>query len=328
MTMPDTVYASLTPPPTPSQGTISPLSDLLAPRRTWRGMIASSHARLADTITPYRAHIEHLAGSVFPTALGRTPNPGELLWATEAIRLLQHAEQSLAVGRSELGWKCFHEAQRMEIRGLGILANEGEKGLLRGRAVSIALEGDAKLHSWRKQTVKDLLGVPGNLRAEATVSDVTESHLILTDAFANNYHLMRVRKWQVALLAAIAIAALVTWWGAVGPSFLTQRVTGGATPLFPAGLLPSVLLFGVIGAAVSGMVALVRSRPTSIPGQLTVWTGTMARVVVGAVAALIIFLALESTVLDGADSRLILLQSFVAGFSERVLSAAVEKAGG
>ncbi|HSK17782.1 MAG TPA: hypothetical protein VK912_01480 [Longimicrobiales bacterium] len=54
----------------------------------------------------------------------------------------------------------------------------------------------------------------------------------------------------------------------------------------------------------------------------------MARIVVAGIAALVIFLALESTVLEGADSRLILLQSFVAGFSERLLSAAVKNAGG
>lgn len=302
-------------------------------RKDWRSFVFMSHSRLADALPSYRSRMERLIASTCETVLKGAPAAPECNWAVHGLRLVDCAEESLRVGRAELGWKCLHEAERMELHGLSLLASRGVTEPLRVRGRSIAFEAGRKLRGWRKATVEDLLAPGKDPEWVPDVCRLTESHYILTESFANTYHVLRAQRWQVGVLAATAMAALGTWWFGVGPAVLSARiaaaseVTAGVSR-FPVGLLPSVVLFGIIGATVSGMAALIRTEPDTIPKQLTAWTGSMARIVVGAIAALVIFLALESTVLEGADSRLILLQSFVAGFSERLLSAAVKNAGG
>lgn len=301
-------------------------------KRSLRSFVWLSHARLENHLPAYRRKLERLIASLCPDVLvnpaGGSP---ECRWAMHALGLLDCAEEALDSGRAELGWRCLHEAERMELHGLALLAQRGDSEPLRVRGRSIAFEAAKKLKGWRKQTVEKLLSDAESPQWTPHVSGLTESHYILTDSFANTYQMLRSRRWQVGVLAGVAIAALLTWWLGIGTEVLNTPVASGLSPgaaRFPSELLASIVLFGVIGAAVSGIAGLTRKEPETIPSQLTAWTGSLARVVVGAVAALVIFLALESTVLDGADSRLILLQSFVAGFSERLLSAAVDKAGG
>jgi hypothetical protein len=301
-------------------------------KRSLRSLVWLTHARLENHLPAYRRRLERLIAGLCPDMLvspaGCQP---ECRWAVHALDLLDCAEEALDSGRAELGWRCLHEAERMELHGLALLAQRGDSEPLRVRGQSIAFEAGKKLKGWRKQTVEKLLGDAGNPQWTPHVCNLTESHHILTEGFANTYQMLRSQRRQVGVLAGVAIAGLLTWWIGIGTAMLSSPVGSGAVPgvaRFPAELLASILLFGVIGAAISGIASLTRKEPETIPSQLTAWTGSLARVVVGAVAALVIFLALESTVLDGADSRLILLQSFVAGFSERLLSAAVDKAGG
>lgn len=306
----------------------------LLPKRSWRAFVFMSHSRLSDLLPAYRSRLERLIASTCASALVADPVPPECNWAVHARRLVDCAEEALRTGRTDLGWKCLHEAERMELHGLNMLAASGETEPLRVRGRSIALEARKKLRGWRKATVRDLLRQGKDPQWVPDVCRLTESHHILTESFANTYHIMRAQRWQVAILAGAAIAALLTWWLGVGTGVLSGPITaasteGGVTALGSAdGLLPSILLFGVLGATVSSIISLVRTEPETIPKQLMAWTGSMARIVIGAIAALVVFLALESTVLAGADSRLILLQAFVAGFSERLLSAAVKNAGG
>jgi hypothetical protein len=242
--------------------------------------------------------------------------------------LVEHARKAVDVGRTELGWKCLHEAQRMEVYGLRKLAKGGDRSALEARARSIALEGERKLKGWRKSTVKQLLGGPDSLKPDVHAAEITESHLILTESFSNVYIKMRSQRWQVVILAIIATALLGSWWVWVGPGILASTLLSDPTASFGNQLLATILAFGGIGAAISGIISLARKPPATIPEQLANWTVTLARVIVGAVAALVVFVALESTLLANAGGGHILLQSFVAGFSERLLSAAVESAGG
>lgn len=298
-------------------------------KRSFRSLVWISHARLENYLPAYRRRLELLVAGLCPDAL--VSPGGECRWAVHALGLLDCAEEALDSGRADLAWRCLHEAERMELHGLALLAQHGDSEPLRVRGRSIAFEAGQKLKGWRRQTVEKLLGDAGSPQWTPHVCSLTESHHILTESFANTYQMLRSQRWQVGVLAGVAIAALLTWWIGIGTEMLSSPVGSGTAPgaaRFSTELLASIILFGVIGAAVSGIASLTRKEPETIPSQLTAWTGSLARVVVGAVAALVIFLALESTILDGADSRLIVLQSFVAGFSERLLSATVDKAGG
>jgi hypothetical protein len=293
------------------------------PKRKWPNFYPSNRARLEDSLTPYRSYLNRLIASTCPAALVQTVEQGECSWASHARMLLDHAAKAVEVGRTELAWKCFHEAQRMEIYGLQQLAARGDAEPLRSRANYIANEAHQKLRGWRKETVKRLLGSPESPRDDFTVAQITESHLILTESFANTYHKLRAQRWQVGLLSAVAIVALVTWLALGG----FQLLAANAAATLPRVLLGSIVLFGVLGAAISGILSLVRSESGTIPQQLVAWTGTLARLVVGAVAALIVFLTIDKIVGQPVAPRLILLQSFAAGFSERLLTAAVDKVG-
>ena len=296
--------------------------ELRDPKRQLHHFYPSNRGRLEDSLFPYRKYLYQLIATTCPPAPVSTVEQGECSWASHAKTLVDHAEKAAAAGRTELAWKCFHEAQRMEIYGLQQRARVDSEAL-RARANYIANEAHQKLSGWRKETVKDLLGSPDCPRDDFTVAQITESHLILTEAFANTYHKLRAQRWQVGALAAVAILALV-FWLALGWFHVLRPDVAANSPRL---LLGSIVLFGVLGAAISGIISLVRSESGTIPQQLAAWTGTLARLVVGGVAALILFLTIDKIVGQPVEPRLILLQSFAAGFSERLLTAAIDKVG-
>lgn len=104
-----------------------------------------------------------------------------------------------------------------------------------------------------------------------------------------------------------------------------------------ASLLVAVGLFGLMGASVGRLVALVgASRPEKLPALAINWWTTLGRTLMGAAAALALYAFLHSglVAIGGVDvasptfGALVLAVSFAAGFSERLLQRAIEAVGG
>ena len=120
----------------------------------------------------------------------------------------------------------------------------------------------------------------------------------------------------------VAFLAAIVWLLLFMPHVNGQEVQINNIPL-----LYSVFLFGIMGAAISSMLSIAgRSVGTRIPQQLLAEIFTLARPVIGGVAALAIFAFLVSGLLQVGEIMpgLVLALSFAAGFSERLVMSAVE----
>lgn len=282
-------------------------------KKTWWRWRSTSWRRLANSLPPYCLELEFLISS--------TQRP-DAPWANVARCLLVEAWKALTAGNDELGWKCFLAAQRVELSGLS-------EDALQARAHSILTEGNRKLGRWRRRSVVDLLAQKPSTGAETvapkpkvTVAEVYEAALILHEHYSNVQHRLRFHKRLLGALALVALVAMAVWAGVVLRGF---RFDVGEVKL-----LPSVMLFGVMGASFSGILSLSKGvSQARIPEQLANTWITLARQVVGVVSAIVAYSFLSSGLLkigaiDFNNPHLILAVSFAAGFSERLVVRAAE----
>lgn len=285
---------------------------------------SAEHKRLAETIGPYRDEMEH-----YICFRKKEENmKADPWWATAVCDLLDKAQNALENGDIELGWRYFGSAELMAIYGLDGLN-------LRMRAQAILNEAEEKLGSWRKKTVKSLL--EGKLEGEPkeksdgdkdelsgiSHEEVYYASRILQEYFTNLYRKLRIFRRQLYLLSLVALLAAIIWLSVFMPSLNGQEIQINNRPL-----LFSVALFGIMGAAISGMFFVAGGSPARIPEQLSTEIITLTRPVIGVVAALVVFAFLVSGLLQVGEMTpgLVLAISFASGFSEQLVMRAVEGA--
>jgi 8-oxo-dGTP pyrophosphatase MutT (NUDIX family) len=315
-------------------------------RRCWSriGRIcrSTSYERLASAHAAYSAELDH-------SVKRRKQKEADFSWVSAADELLNNVQQALWDGDVDRGWQCFNAAQRMELFGLEKLKD----GRLEAKAQAVLHEADAKLGSWRKETVLDILADPKEgelkLKCPVTADEVYYASQILHEHHSNVYRRLDIIGRQFRILVIVAVLAAVGW-GLLAPHLVesvsrvdspettTLEVQAG-TPETPApeipldnrALLASVALFGIMGASVSGLLSLARATTdTRIPNQLLSSWFTLTRPVIGAIAALAIHVFLLSGLLVFGEPtlRLVLAVSFAAGFSERLVVRAAESVSG
>jgi hypothetical protein len=183
------------------------------------------------------------------------------------------------------------------------------------------VEAGEKLGTWRKKAVERTLSQEGELKPELLAAEVYYASQLVHEHHENVYRKLGIIGRQFGILVVIAVLAVLCWI-VVGPWLDPDEavVTNRAT-------LVSVALFGVMGASVSGILSLARNSASErIPQQVLSSWFTLARPVVGAVAAAAIYAFLNSGLISlGRESLgLVLAVSFAAGFSERLVAGAVE----
>ena len=243
------------------------------------------------------------------------------------LALLSKACQAVLARDAELGWRCFMTADRLA------LAHLSDQARLE-RAEAILIEARRKLGgSWRLEAVAGLLDAPvkawrmDSTQANLSPEALARAHFILSEHFDNLHLKTASLRWQVGLLSVLALLGIGVLWAQ--SAFLTQLLQPTSQQITPVWL---ALLMGGLGAACSGILALTRRGVEQrIPEQVTQAWATFTRLVVGMLAALLLYAILVAGLLktDGQNGAgLILALSFVAGFSERLLNRAVESAGG
>lgn len=296
--------------------------------RLWRRLFPSRSARrLAESLTPYREELEnliHRAQEGTKLHKGKSEDMADASiktsWSVAALRLLERADQALDLDDPELGWRCFKAAVRMELYGLAF----ADRTAFAARAQAIYLEGKEKLSSWRRTAVTDLLEQCGKFNNEATADEVVYAAQILHEHQDNTYHKLQVVRRQLIMITAVAGLAVIAW---LGMAPLLGVASSDAVPLHQRGFVSAVVIFGVMGAAISGILSSGKGPgATRIPEQMLGSWITVARLVVGGVAALAVAAFLSSGLLDlGTLTReMVLASAFAAGFSERIVGHAVE----
>jgi hypothetical protein len=277
------------------------------------GWLSRPDERLKSSIDIYRAELELCAGKVKSTD-GSSP-PDVQAAADKASELLEQAEEALGKNNVELGWRLFKGAHRI---GFFCLTNEQ----LRMQAIAIYEEAQKKLDSWRKEAIDSMLADDsGKLKPCLNVPDVFHAAYILDEYHNNVYHKLGAFKRQLAFLSSAGLGIAIAW------IVLSALTIDASNEINDPLLLVLVMLFGALGAVISGFLPLSNGLAGHrIPEQLASYRIVFARLAIGSVSALVIYVFLSSGILELGDltTGKFLAVSFVAGFSERLVVRAVE----
>lgn len=295
---------------------------------------SAERSRLEGDILAFERHLDYL---VFEKKLGSLikENTGSGSWVDSADKSLEAARKALEDYDFNLGWRCLHKAQSTSLRGLGA---EGRKV----EAQIILNEARDKLgNSWRKKSIEDLLTKQGELKADISSEELVKADEILIGYLENRYHKIGAFTRHLSLLSFFAAMAIIAFLillayplGNIDLGVLTlnNRSTGnGGTGLgiFTWNLSLSIVIFGVMGAIVSGMLSARARADARIPDQRISNILTLAKLAVGAMSALAVVAFITSGILSipektTATPELILAVSFAAGFTERLVYRAVD----
>lgn len=240
-------------------------------------------------------------------------------WEGAARDAIASAWEELSEGRPEVGWVYYFVAKRMELVALRDISETS----FPARATVLYREAVDVLDRRELETVEDLLLADGEIDPDVTLARMYEASKVLQDHYVDLYlriETFREQLWQFIVIGTLTIGLIVRYAWVSGPLFGGTSGGGGDALLIP------VVLFGVLGASVSGLLSLDEtSAEVQREGQpLSRWL-SLARVVLGGAAAIALFAFLQSGLLQlgPLTAGLVLAVSFVAEFTERLLMRAV-----
>jgi hypothetical protein len=274
-----------------------------------------------------------------------SPMPNARSWPVIADEHLQAARQAVNERRLDDGWDLLHSAQRQAMNAL-------TRSEAADTAVALERECAAKLVGWRREAaaasvedVKAALGPTpaGNYSAgpdENTVlppgdpaalapADVcaTLIHIQrLVDENSNNAYLRLRLVGQRLLLATVLLAALLVVLGClVAGGALSATAFDKVTVLHEVGTYATIALLGMLGALLSFSIGAMASGANRRIYELASgrFAATLARILVGAAAAIVITIAVQSGVV-ALNNEWLLILAVAAGFSERLVKRIIE----
>lgn len=276
------------------------------------------HRRLASSLACYRVELERRIEQIRKQEQSTLPS-----WAVTSHKLLRRVETALKENRIDEGWRCFHAAHRMEIYGL-------QQNELEARTEALQHECAKKLSSWRKEAVDTLLRKEeGAQKSNITKDQVYQATLIRDEGFNNQYHKIGLLQDQMKVLffllfIVLGLLLLLSWY------HVLPLDRGPVTSDWK--MLVAVMLFGLLGGAVSAVLSLARTSTQSrIPEQIAHNLITLMRTFVGAASAVAVYFLLLTGIIRIAgelNTAQIFAFSFIAGFTERLVTKAVESLAG
>jgi 8-oxo-dGTP diphosphatase len=317
--------------------------------KSWRKRfwLSASAQRLGESLPCYSIELQALIQEA------EDKNLGEKSWGTLARALLANAEEALKDGDEDRGWHCFLAAQRMELR----ILHAVNPAALQLRGQTLCAEAEDKLKSWRKERVHQVLrnaqasqpsvpapptpltggppppDSPSVDRRTMSVDEISEIAEILHRHFENSAVKRRAQAKHLLRLISVGLGLAVLWLVLLSLSpGLRAQMGEDAESRLPR-LTLAVMLFGVLGASLSGLLSTFTDPgKVKIPELLFSFRVTLARLVVGLLSAVAANVMLTSRFLRIGDlepsTLVILLAALVAGFSERLVTGALKKASG
>lgn len=275
--------------------------------------------RLNSAITVYRKELTCL--------LSNTSN-NKTEYVSSIYDLLDEAEASLMEGDVDKGWKCFHAARRLELLSIN------DQALLAAKAEQIRNEA-GKLNAWRKEAVSGLL--TNKMDGEGiTASVLYDAALIRDEHYSNQAYKSSLKRTHHFILTALLIGVLL--W--ISYALSNPVIYFGADKKELTNLsvmYPGLITFGFLGAIFSATLKSMKTDMSSrIPEMTLAIRVTLLRIVLGASAAVIIYLILYSNLSDllsdvikksikDMDAITIYVIAMVSGITERLVLSVVDK---
>lgn len=260
---------------------------------------------------------------VFETSSYRTVLRGNTpAWVRQAMeQAFKNAWDAAMHMRVNEGWRCLHEARRLEL-----FALTEEELAVQASILPAEIHKQNEFENWRKNAVMTLTDAEAvkNRSADATRQALYLSACIRDEQFEDDYYrlsLVSAATMWMSLALALMLGLILSQWDDLAPRL-------GITSLIS---MPMIALLGALGGGFSALVSFTRiAADKRIPGRIREALGFVARPVIGAISAIIVIGAYQTGVVQitGATSEtgwLILLLAFGAGFSERLVMAAMER---
>ncbi|WP_089882189.1 hypothetical protein [Halogeometricum limi] len=244
-----------------------------------------------------------------------------------SFRLMNVAQTALNEGDVVSFWRYLAAAKHAEL--VAWESFEGRSDRLRLRAQQVYLAAVSDLPADQTAAVSALLlDDDDRVRPDVTADDVYAAirlvHEWQIERSRRGDRTLTLERQFVTFLSVtvLALGGILASFGMLG--------TLDAETTTPA-LLVTAVLFGVLGAATSGILSLSDVLGTaSVPDHVgTIWL-SVGRLVVGGAAALSLVVFFIAGIfelvfrIDSASPSLLLAVAFVGGFSERLLVRAVE----
>ncbi len=263
-------------------------------------------------------------------------------WKTPSIGLLEEAKQAVNESDVEKGWRCLKAADRFLHFGLA----EKTPDLLKTKEKSYLIEAkDEKkgLSKWRKDSIIKLLD--RNVNPEVSNKDikedenklihvyrVIEAKRLLDEHFDNVYQKQLIIKRRLIWLSFFGLIAIVFWimLSLPVPAIETEgndpfeNVFTNSSPKFWF----AIVLAGILGSILSSFTSSIgNEKGSSIPAELSTNTLAFARIMVGALSAIVITVFLTADILSFQPNNyaFMLTMAIISGFSDRFLLNAIEK---
>lgn len=240
-------------------------------------------------------------------------------WAKVTGEMLQKAIKAVDSNELDIGWSCLNKAKSFSI--LGLKADEIE-----ARAKVTLEQANEKLSSWRKKAIEELLSHKNGIKTNISGDDLFQAHELLNGYYENQYFKIGAFRRQLIVLEFVAAITLGLFAILLFRGFSVE--SGDHQVVVDLNFAISIILFGVMGAVVSGMLTMRSGTGARIPEQKIGNLMIFARLGVGAMSALAISAFIMSGLLRIADIQItpsfILAFSFASGFTERLVYRAIE----
>lgn len=296
------------PPTTPDEDTLAWWQRILRdPQRT----------RLSDELQVAKLRLQNRRAGIPPTA-----DRAEHELAERVSQALLTAQVHLDRLDVDGGFAHLLFARELEF---GLLPEEE----LDARVIELRAEAkDKKYIPWRNQAIEAVLTPLDPPDPAARVTDPAKRRAIAAQAAriamegsSNGYRRLTILRRHQTILLLIGAALLVV------ATVLTVVNTGefGDVDAWWVGMV-SVLL-GALGGVTSALQRSTSSAAGRIPERLTSYVVSLSRPMLGAVAGLIAYLGQRVIIDDNGAAKVgaILVASFAAGFTERLLPVTREE---
>lgn len=316
-------------------------------------------AKSKEILERVRVTQRQVEGMWRPTRAEPRPIAPGLVWAITAMSLLRRGEKELA-RNTKTAYRAFLQAERMLVYGEyeraktnGATRADGGQRVAGGDAIhplrtraKVVLDAARRRFDESAAVVEELLCADvedePEPKEDLTTDELVRAMAVLHEAEVEDY--LRIEDLRITILGFVGLpfvmlAGLVVLY----PSFMgsalepitntlpTETVTIPWTDLSAAPRVDQVfyvlvLLFGAIGAAISGMRKIdVDSGSLKQLGEVLGYWLALVRIVIGAMSAFIVVVLLFSGFLDVQKITLpmVLGISLAAGFSERLAIRAI-----
>jgi hypothetical protein len=243
-------------------------------------------------------------------------------WWTNANAHLAQASIYLGARNYHQGWISLQAAQRE------MLLDPDDPDALQRAAIQLRCDLE-RVSGRRARAITDLIcDAKGELRtdiySDPLRSRVIDALAVRDDQHETDYFKIMLRRRHLFLLFVLLLLG-------IGTCLALSAVGALPAPFDRFGLMVGVVLFGVLGAALSvARGLLVADISAKIPAQQIGAFMIWMRPAIGAAAALIAFVLLNAKVFkmfdwDHESPTIIYTVAIVAGFSERFIVGAIER---